>query len=244
MEVTRRGVLTGSAVGAMGTLIAVGSASTANAVDPVGTGPGKTKLTAKQALSTLREGNRRFVADVPVAADMTRTRRLALARGQGPFAALIGCSDSRVGPEQLFGAGLGELFIVRTAGNYVDLAGLGSIEYAVAVLGVPLIIVLGHERCGAVSAAVDVITKNAQFPGSIGNMVEPILPAVVHAQATLKPGGDLVEASVRANVARVARRLRTTSEPLLLDPIKAGRVMVVGATYDLDTGAVDFFDGG
>lgn len=237
MEVTRRGVLTSSAIG---TLIAAGSAPYATAADP---GPGKTKLTASEALAALREGNRRYVADLPVKADMSRTRRLALARGQGPFAALIGCSDSRVGPEQLFGAGLGELFIVRTAGNYVDLAGLGSIEYAVAVLGVPLIVVMGHERCGAVSAAVDVITKNTQFPGSIGSMVEPILPAVVQAQATLKAGEDLLDASIRANVTRVAHRLRVTSEPLLLDPIKAGRVKVVGATYDLDTGAVNFFDG-
>lgn len=242
MEVTRRGVFRSSAVGAVGTLLVAGSVSGAVAADA--TGPGKTKLTAAEALAVLREGNRRYVADLPVKADMSRTRRLALARGQGPFAALIGCSDSRVGPEQLFGAGLGELFIVRTAGNYVDLAGLGSLEYAVGVLGVPLIVVMGHERCGAVSAAVEVITKNAQFPGSIGSMVEPILPAVIQAQTTLKPGEDLLDASIRANVTRVAHRLRTSSEPLLLDPIKAGRVRVVGATYDLDTGTVDFFDGG
>lgn len=248
MEVTRRGILTGGAAGAVGALVAAGvatdGATAAPAPGPTTGVPGKTTLTADQALSRLRDGNRRFVADLPVSADLTRRRRLALAQGQGPFAALIGCSDSRVGPEQLFGAGLGELFIVRTAGNYVDTAGLGSIEYAVGVLGVSLIVVMGHERCGAVSAAVDVITKNTQFPGSIGSMVEPILPAVVQAQATLRRGGDLVEASIRANVSRVARRLRTASEPLLLDPIKAGRVKVVGATYDLDTGAVDFFDRG
>lgn len=242
MDVTRRNMLTGAAVGTVGSLIAAGSGTSASAAETVGTGPGKTKLTAMQALARLREGNRQFVADVPVKMDMSRARRLALARGQGPFAALIGCADSRVGPEQLFGAGLGELFIVRTAGNYVDLAGLGSIEYAVAVLGVPLIVVLGHERCGAVLAAVDVITKNAQFPGSIGNMVEPILPAVIQAQAALKPGEDLADASIRANVARVTRRLRTASDPLLLTPIMAGTVKVVGATYDLDTGSVDFFD--
>lgn len=241
MKITRRNVVGSSALGAAGTLMVAGSLSGASAAEP--TGPGKTKLTASEALAVLREGNRRYVADLPVKGDMSRTRRLALARGQGPFAVLIGCSDSRVGPEQLFGAGLGELFIVRTAGNYLDLAGLGSVEYAVGVLGVPLIVVMGHERCGAVSAAVDVITKNAQFPGSIGSMVEPILPAVIQAQATLKPGEDLLDASIRANVARVAHRLRATSEPLLLDPIKAGRVRVVGAAYDLDTGAVDFFDG-
>ena len=240
MEMTRRNLMVaGVAASAVGTMI--GSANVA-AAEAVSGAPGKSKLTADQALARLKEGNRRFVADIPNPSDITRKARLAVAKGQGPFAALIGCADSRVGPEHLFEAGLGELFIVRTAGNYVDTAGLGSIEYAVGVLGVPLIVVLGHERCGAVAAAVDVITKNAQLPGSIGSMVEPILPSVIQARVGLKPGEDLVDASIRANVARVANRLRTMSEPLLADPIKAGRVKVVGATYDLDTGTVDFFD--
>ncbi len=241
MEVTRRNLMVaGVAATAVGTMIVNGDAAVAAA--PASGAPGKSKLTADQALARLKEGNRRFVADMPNPSDISRKARLGVAKGQGPFAALIGCADSRVGPEHLFEAGLGELFIVRTAGNYVDTAGLGSIEYAVGVLGVPLIVVLGHERCGAVAAAVDVVTKNAQFPGSIGSMVEPILPAVIQAQAALKPGENLVDASIRTNVARVANRLRTSSEPLLLDPIKAGRVRVVGATYDLDTGTVDFFD--
>ena len=241
MEVTRRNLMVaGVAATAVGTMIV--NADAAVAAAPASGAPGKSKLTADQALARLKEGNRRFVADMPNPSDISRKARLGVAKGQGPFAALIGCADSRVGPEHLFEAGLGELFIVRTAGNYVDTAGLGSIEYAVGVLGVPLIVVLGHERCGAVAAAVDVVTKNAQFPGSIGSMVEPILPAVIQAQAALKPGEDLVDASIRTNVARVANRLRTSSEPLLLDPIKAGRVRVVGATYDLDTGTVDFFD--
>jgi carbonic anhydrase len=241
MELTRRNLMVaGVAASAVGTMI--GGAAVATAAEPTTGAPGKTKMTADQALARLKEGNRRFVGDMPNPSDISRKARLAVAKGQGPFAALIGCADSRVGPEHLFEAGLGELFIVRTAGNYVDTAGLGSIEYAVGVLGVPLIVVLGHERCGAVAAAVDVITKNAQLPGSIGSMVEPILPSVVQARVGLKPGEDLVDASIRANVARVANRLRTSSEPLLLDPIKAGRVKVVGATYDLDTGTVDFFD--
>ncbi len=240
MEMTRRNMLMASAVaGAASTAI---GASVAGAAEAAPDAPGKTKLTADQALARLKEGNRRFVSDVPNTSDISRKARLAVAKGQGPFAALVGCADSRVGPEHLFGAGLGELFIVRTAGNYIDTAGLGSIEYAVGVLGVPLIVVLGHERCGAVAAAVDVVMKNAQLPGAIGSMVEPILPAVIQARMDLKPGDDLVDASIRANVSRVAQRMRTTSEPLLLDPIKAGKVRVVGATYDLDTGAVDFFD--
>lgn len=231
------------AVSAAGTLIAATATTGAAAAEPtMDDAPGKSRLTPDQALARLKQGNANFVADKPNPSDISRKARLAVAKGQGPFAALIGCADSRVGPEHLFEAGLGELFIVRTAGNYVDTAGLGSIEYAVGVLGVPLIVVLGHERCGAVAAAVDVVEKNAQLPGSIGSMVEPILPAVVQAKAALKLGEDLVDATIRANVARVAKRLRTTSEPLLLDPIKAGKVRVVGATYDLDTGAVDFFD--
>ncbi len=240
MEMTRRNLMVaGVAASAVGTMI---SSANVAAAEVVSGAPGKSKLTADQALTRLKEGNRRFVADIPNPSDISRKARLAVAKGQGPFAALIGCADSRVGPEHLFEAGLGELFIVRTAGNYVDTAGLGSIEYAVGVLGVPLIVVLGHERCGAVAAAVDVVTKNAQLPGSIGSMVEPILPAVIQARSGMKAGDDLVDASIRANVARVANRLRTMSEPLLADPIKAGRVKVVGATYDLDTGTVDFFD--
>lgn len=242
MEVSRREVLTTGALAAVAPVVDAAISSPASAADVVVGSPGKTKLTADQALARLKAGNRRFVADMPNPSDISRKARLAVAKGQGPFAALVGCADSRVGPEHLFEAGLGELFIVRTAGNYVDTAGLGSIEYAVGVLGVPLIVVLGHERCGAVAAAVDVITKNAQFPGSIGSMVEPILPSVVQAQKTLKDGEDLVDASIRVNAQRVAKRLRTASEPILLDPIRAGTVKVVAATYDLDTGTVEFFD--
>lgn len=239
LDLSRRDLFLASAGG----LAAASLATAATAADPVVGAPGKTTLSPDQALARLKDGNRRFVNDVPNASDLSRKGRLAVAKGQGPFAALVGCADSRVGPEHLFGAGLGELFIVRTAGNYVDTAGLGSLEYAVGVLGVPLIVVLGHERCGAVAAAVDVVKKNAQLPGSIGLMVNPILPAVVEAERSMQPGEVLVDASIRTNVLRVAKRLRTYTEPLLLDPIKAGKLKIVGATYDLDTGAVAFLDG-
>lgn len=168
-----------------------------------------------------------------------RQRRLEIAESQAPFAAYVTCSDSRVSPELLFGRGLGELFIIRNAGNTVDTVALGSIEYAVAILGVPLVVVMGHERCGAVAAAASVVRENATFPGSIGRMVEPIIPSVLMAQ---KLPGDLVDNAIRENVRRVANQLRTSVDPLLLDPQRTGRLKVVGAYYDLDTGTVDFFD--
>ncbi len=199
----------------------------------------KTTLTPDQALALLREGNDKFVADAPYHSALDRNRRIEIARGQVPFAVLVSCSDSRVPPELLFERGLGELFIVRNAGNTVDTTALGSIQYAVAELGVPLVLVLGHERCGAVDAAVQVVTRNATFPGAIGQMIEPILPAVISAQAR---GGDLLDAAVRENVRRTVSRLRTASEPLLLEPQRAGRLRIVGARYDLDDGDVDFFD--
>ncbi|WP_238247094.1 carbonic anhydrase, partial [Methylobacterium iners] len=117
-------------------------------------------------------------------------------------------------------------------------AAMGSIEYGVAELGVPLIVVLGHEKCGAVQAAVSVVKENATFPGSIGKMIEPIVPAVLKAQGQ---SGDLLDNAVRENVRRTAHRLRT-AEALLVDPIKAGKLRVVGARYDLDDGKVEFFD--
>lgn len=193
--------------------------------------------TPDEALQRLKDGNAAFMADKPVEADVSRDRRLELAQGQQPFATLVGCSDSRVGPEQLFGAGLGELFIVRTAGNNVDTAGMGSIEYSVMALGVPLIVVLGHEKCGAVAAATDIVTKDARFPGSIGRMVEPILPAVMAAQRA-HPDGDLVEHAVEENVRRMVERLQKYSEPMLLEPQERGALKVVGAVYSLSTGEV------
>jgi carbonic anhydrase len=204
------------------------------------TGP-RTTLTPDQALAALKEGNDKFVTDSPVRSVQGRERRLEIARGQTPFAVLVSCSDSRVPPELLFGRGLGELFIVRNAGNTVDTAALGSIQYAVAELGVPLILVLGHERCGAVDAAVQVVKNNASFPGAIGQMIEPIVPAVIKAQS--QPG-DLLDNAVRENVRRVTNRLRTASEPILLEPLRAGKLKIVGARYDLDDGDVDFFDEG
>jgi carbonic anhydrase len=198
----------------------------------------KTDLTPEQALKLLKEGNRNFITDSAYRQVEGREKRLELAQGQTPFAVLVSCSDSRVPPELLFGRGLGELFIVRNAGNIVDTSALGSIEYGVVQLGVPLIVVMGHQRCGAVDAAVSVVRDNAVFPGSIGDMIEPIIPAVLSVRD--KPG-DLLDNAVRANISRIVRRLRE-SEPTLLDPQREGRLKVVGAHYSLEHGTVDFFD--
>ncbi len=209
----------------------------ASAADPHGA---RTSLTADQALALLRKGNDDFVHDRQVTVPMNSERQFEIARGQTPFAVLIGCSDSRVPPELLFGRGLGELFSVRVAGNTVDRTGLGSVEYGVSALGCPLVVVLGHERCGAVQAAVDVVTSHgeATFPGAIGEMIAPIIPAVLQAQ---RQKGDLVTNAVKENVRRVARRLRET-DAVLSDPIQAGKVKVASAYYHLNDGEVEFFD--
>ncbi len=200
----------------------------------------RTRLTADEALALLREGNDDFVHDRQVTPPMNSERRLEIARGQTPFAVLIGCSDSRVAPELLFGRGLGELFTVRVAGNTVDRTGLGSVEYGVAALGCPLVVVLGHERCGAVQAAVEIVQSHggAKFPGAVGEMVAPVIPAVLQAQG--QPG-DLVANAVKENARRVARRLRESDE-VLGEPVQTGKVKVASAYYHLDTGEVEFLD--
>lgn len=201
----------------------------------------KTDMTPDQALKAMKDGNTNYLTDSPVRSAQGRERRIEIALGQTPFCVLVSCSDSRVSPEILFGRGLGELFIVRNAGNTVDTTALGSIEYAVAQLGVPLILVMGHSRCGAVEAAVSVVKNNTTFPGAIGQMIEPIVPAVLSVRD--KPG-DLIENSVRANIDRTVARLRSAAEPILTDPQKNGKLRVVGAAYSLDTGNVDFFNEG
>jgi carbonic anhydrase len=200
----------------------------------------RTAYTADQALALLKTGNRSFITDAPFRAATDRKRRIEIAAGQTPFVVLVSCSDSRVSPELLFGRGLGELFIVRNAGNTVDTAALGSIEYGVSVLGVPLVVVMGHEKCGAVDAAVDVVKNGTVYPGSIGAMIEPIIPAVLAARPAQDQG--LLDRAIKENVLRTARRLATASEPALTEPLKAGRLKVVGATYALSDGKVSFYD--
>jgi len=196
--------------------------------------------TPDEVLALLKAGNRDFLNDVPSRAPIDRGTRLRLASGQQPMAAYVSCSDSRVPPELLFGRGLGELFIVRNAGNTLDTTAMGSLEFAVAVLQVPLIVVMGHEACGAVNAAMTVVRDNARFPGNIGKMIEPIIPAVLEAR---QQAPDDLSAAVHQNVRRVTRSLREEASPLLLNPQAEGKLKVVGAFYHLSSGEVDFFDG-
>lgn len=239
--ITRRAIMSTAAVGvAAATLPFANRALAAAPPDPAV--PAPPSLTADQALEALKRGNREFLAGRAAVPDRDGRRRLEIARAQYPIAVLVSCSDSRVPPELLFGRGLGELFIIRNAGNTIDTVAMGSLEYAVAELNVPLVVVMGHERCGAVAAAVSVVQDGATFPGSIGQMVEPIIPAVLDARRN-NPA-DLLDASVRANVRRTVTRLREFSEPMVLDRLRERKLRIVGARYDLDDGTVDFFDEG
>lgn len=193
----------------------------------------KTSITADQAIELLKEGNTAFIRGACTAASPARIHELA--GGQAPFAVIVACSDSRTPPGALFNRGLGDLFIVRVAGNTVDNSGLGSIEYGVSVLGAPLVLVLGHTQCGAVEAAVKVVKDKARFPGSIGTMVAPIVPAV----KSLSGDQDIVNRAVRANVQRVVERLKV-AKPIVAKAVAEGKAKVVGAVYDLGSGKVDF----
>ena len=182
----------------------------------------------------LLEGNARFVSDQSKHPHQDGKRRTELATGQKPFAVIIGCADSRTAPEIIFDEGLGDLFVIRVAGNIVDDAVLGSVEFAVAKLGARLIVVLGHEKCGAVSAAVDAVKGASAPPGHIGAIVDPIKPAAASVHGK---DGDEVDNAVRARVHAIVERLKTAS-PVLSPLLQSGELSLVGARYDLDDGKV------
>jgi carbonic anhydrase len=192
---------------------------------------------ADEVLRRLLEGNQRFSKG-----ETTEPRRApadfrALAEGQRPVATIVGCADSRVPPELLFDQGVGDLFVVRVAGNLVSGAGAlvkGSIEYSVAELGVSLVMVLGHSTCGAVKAAIKHVDDGDRLPGALGEMVNRLRPAVVKAKGI--PGDRLANAT-NANVATGVETLRSL-QPFVAPAVKQGQVKVVGAVYDLRTGAV------
>jgi carbonic anhydrase len=189
--------------------------------------------TTASPLDELKAGNARFVAGQATHGNQDADRRSQVAAGQEPFAIIVGCSDSRVPPEIVFDQGLGDLFVVRVAGNVVDDHALGSIEYAVEHLHVPLIVVLGHDKCGAVQAAV----SGGEAEGHVQSLVDAIAPAV--AEAKTEPG-DLLDNAINANVRHVVYEIRH-SEPILEHEVEAGKVQVVGARYRLDSGEVVWF---
>lgn len=188
-----------------------------------------------KVLAELQHGNARFVKGAALHPHETRARRGELARGQHPGAAILGCADSRVPPEVVFDEGLGDLFVVRLAGNVAGPLDVGSLEYAVEHLGVSLVVVLGHHSCGAVKATVD---SGGHAEGNIGEIVKAIAPAVEEARA--HPGKEgLVDDAVHANARRTAAEL-TEKSPILEEAVKKGHLKIVVGVYDLASGKVDF----
>jgi len=181
------------------------------------------------ALQKLLEGNQRFTRHQPQYPHQSHVRMLELAQVQHPFATVLSCADSRVPVELLFDQGIGDIFDIRVAGNIATPETVGSIEYAVALLGTPVVLVLGHERCGAVTAAV----KNELLPGEIGSFIKAILPAVDQVKGL---SGDVVDNAVIANVHYQIERLKRS--PVLTERLRSGDLKIVGGRYDLDTGTV------
>ena len=194
-------------------------------------------ISTDEALKKLMDGNLRFVANQLTIKDSSGPgTRQALAAGQRPYAIILSCSDSRVPPEIIFDKGLGEIFVVRVAGNIPDPVILGSIEYATEHFGSPIIVVLGHKRCGAVTAAVE---SQGHPHGNIGAIITTIAPAVEQARKDA-PGAsksDLVESAIDYNIKLVAKSLLKQS-PVIRSLAEAGKVKIISAKYDLDDGTV------
>src|SRR6202042_2650402 len=196
-------------------------------------------LSPSDALAALKAGNERFVSHPELCSVDLAQSRSDVAGGQAPWATIISCADSRVPPELIFGGhGVGELFVARNAGNLVDTATLGTVEYGAVVLGSPLIVVLAHTGCGAVKAACDVVTKHATYPGAVGPMIEPIVPAAL---AVKSDGGDFVNSAAKASAKRTAARL-TAASTLVAGLAGAGKIKITPAIYDLATGVVTYLD--
>jgi carbonic anhydrase len=211
----------------------VGANVFVEAADPAH--PVQPSVAPSEAISKLKEGNGRYTSANLQHPGQTTERRTELAKSQHPFAIILSCSDSRVPPEIVFDQGLGDLFVARVAGNVINDEGLGSIEYAVDHLGSRLIVVLGHQNCGAVKAARETIAAKGKAPGHIQSLVTAIKPAV---EATLK--GDL-DATIKANVKHVVDTLRS-SKAILKAKVDSGEVKVIGGYYSLDTGSVTFLN--
>jgi carbonic anhydrase len=226
---TRRSLFRGAAATAAAAMMLPATAFAADTTEapPNPIGP-------DEALQRLVEGNARYVANTSTNKDYS-AGRVARSQGQYPFATIVSCSDSRVAPELVFDQGPGQLFGVRVAGNFVNEDGLASIEYGAAVLGAPLIFVLGHSSCGAVEATIKAVKDGTAFPGHLPSLVAALRPAVERAAAA-KPADLLAEATienVRLNVAYLE-----SAKPIVSDMVAAGKVKVAGGVYDIATGKV------
>lgn len=190
---------------------------------------------SNDAKQLLVDGNKRFVSGKVLTKNITDSRKKELAsKGQHPFAVVVSCSDSRVPPEVVFDEGIGDIFVVRDAGNVIDPAILGSIEYGAEHLKAPLIVVLGHESCGAVKATVD----GGEAPGSIGSIVENIKPSLEKAKSTGATGASLYEKTSDENIKSSVATIEKS--PIIKKLIEEGKVKIVGAKYHIETGEVVF----
>lgn len=196
------------------------------------------EISPAQALQWLKEGNQRYVTE-GIHAGYYTVAHTALTEEHMPVAAVLACADARVGAELIFDQEPGDLFMVRLAGNFVSDYGLASMEYAVEVLGCPLLLVMGHTHCGAVSAAINVVQNNLTVPGRMFVLMDAIEPSVL--RATQTDPDDLPDATARENVRRQVNRLRTIS-PVVSEAIAEGRTVVEGAMYDMTTGRVEFLE--
>jgi carbonic anhydrase len=203
-------------------------------------------VSASEALARLREGNQRFVANVRGPdAFVSHTRRIELTKGQQPFAIILGCSDSRVPAEIVFDQGLGDLFVIRVAGNIVAPSQVGSVEFAAERFGTRLVVVLGHSQCGAIVATLEELRRPTENQSrNLAAIVDRVRPAVEGLIATdlRHDAAALEREAVRANIRTSASHLRHGS-PVLEELSRDDGLVVVGAEYSLETGVVDFFDG-
>ncbi len=201
-------------------------------------------IPARDALALLRDGNSRFVADVRSRGTLPScARRIELAAGQEPFAAILGCSDSRVPVEIVFDQGLGDLFVIRVAGNIVAPSQIGSVEFAAEQFGTRLVVVLGHSRCGAVEATLEQLRRPKENQShNLHSIVDLVRPSVEDLLAMNLDHDALIHQAVRANISASVKHLRHGSEIIEQLILKDG-LLVVGAEYSLETGVVDFFEG-
>ncbi|SDQ69712.1 carbonic anhydrase [Quadrisphaera sp. DSM 44207] len=194
--------------------------------------------TPAEAWARLLEGNARFVSDAASSADTSRARRAELSLGQRPFALIFGCSDSRVPAELVFDQGLGDLFVVRTAGHTLDAAVLGSVEFGVGVLGIPLVVVLGHEACGAVAATATALERGSVPGGYVRDVVERITPSLLAAR---RDGASTIDAYEAEHVRSTAALLADRSA-VVAAAVAGGRCAVIGVTYPLVDGRAHLVD--
>lgn len=203
-------------------------------------------ISAERALERLREGNRRFVSQTGrIDTVTTHTRRSEVAAGQNPFAIILGCSDSRVPAEIVFDQGLGDLFVIRVAGNIVAPSQVGSVEFAATRFGTRLVVILGHSQCGAVMATLEELQQAKETPSkNLRSIVDRVRPAVEPLLATelCRDTDALLEQAIRANIRSAANHLRHGSD-ILEELLQKNELHVVGAEYSLETGIVEFFDG-